>query len=107
MPNMPRRFPSPWSVDEQEECFVVRDSNGQALAHIYFEDEDSRRAILDRLTRSKARRITAKVAKSPTFVEAIEAKDHDKATRTVAEQFDTPMRDCFHISVRVIIRDDS
>jgi hypothetical protein len=29
-----RRFPPPWSVDEQPACFVVRDHNGQALAYI-------------------------------------------------------------------------
>ena len=33
----PRRFPPPWSVDEQEVCFIVRD-DGQALAYVYFED---------------------------------------------------------------------
>jgi hypothetical protein len=38
------RFPSPWSVDEQEACFTVRDANGQALAYVYFEDEPGRRA---------------------------------------------------------------
>ena len=30
-----RRFPPPWSVDEQEACFIVRDGNGQALAYVY------------------------------------------------------------------------
>jgi len=35
---MVRRFPPPWSVDEQSACFVVRDQNGQALAYVYFED---------------------------------------------------------------------
>jgi hypothetical protein len=25
-----RRFPPPWSVEEQAVCFVVRDHNGQA-----------------------------------------------------------------------------
>jgi hypothetical protein len=29
-----RRFPPPWSVEEQDACFVVRDANGQALAYI-------------------------------------------------------------------------
>ena len=31
---MTRRFPPPWSVDELEECFVVKDGAGQALAII-------------------------------------------------------------------------
>jgi hypothetical protein len=35
----PRRFPAPWSVEEQPACFVVRDHNGQALAYVYFEEE--------------------------------------------------------------------
>ena len=30
-----RRFPPPWSVEEQEACFVVRDHNGQQLAYVY------------------------------------------------------------------------
>src|SRR5262249_46661840 len=28
-----RRFPAPWSVEEQTACFVVRDNSGQALAY--------------------------------------------------------------------------
>jgi hypothetical protein len=28
----PRRFLSPWSVEEQDACFVVRDHDGQQLA---------------------------------------------------------------------------
>ncbi len=31
----PRRFPPPWSVDELA-YFIVKDKNGQALAHIFF-----------------------------------------------------------------------
>ena len=27
-----RRFPPPWSVEETDACFIVRDANGQALA---------------------------------------------------------------------------
>jgi len=30
-----RRFPLPWSVEEQPACFVVRDYSGQALAYVY------------------------------------------------------------------------
>ena len=44
MPPSQRRFPPPWSVDEQEACFIVRDANGQALAYVYFEDEPGLRA---------------------------------------------------------------
>jgi hypothetical protein len=32
-----RRFPPPWSVEETDACFIVRDANGQALAYVYFE----------------------------------------------------------------------
>jgi hypothetical protein len=34
-----RRFPPPWSAEETDACFIVRDANGQALAYVYFEDE--------------------------------------------------------------------
>jgi hypothetical protein len=27
----PRRFPPPWSIDELQACFVVKDSAGQKL----------------------------------------------------------------------------
>jgi hypothetical protein len=39
-----RRFPPPWSVEEQPACFVIRDHNRQQLADVYFEDEPGRRA---------------------------------------------------------------
>jgi hypothetical protein len=41
--SQPRRFPPPWSVDEMEACFVIRDHSGQKLAYVYFEDEPGRR----------------------------------------------------------------
>jgi hypothetical protein len=63
-----RRFPPPWSVDEQSACFVVRDQNGQALAYIYFEDESGRRSAARLLTRDEARRIAANIAKLPELL---------------------------------------
>jgi hypothetical protein len=39
-----RRFPPPWSVEEQSVCFVVRDHSGQQLAYVYFEGEPGRRS---------------------------------------------------------------
>jgi hypothetical protein len=42
--NSTRRFPPPWTVDEANAaCFIVKDSNGHALAYVYFEDEPGRR----------------------------------------------------------------
>jgi len=33
-----RRCPPPWSIDELDACFVVRDSSGQKLVYVYFEE---------------------------------------------------------------------
>jgi hypothetical protein len=38
-----RHFPEPWSVEELDACFVVKDLNGQALAYMYFEKEPRHR----------------------------------------------------------------
>ena len=35
----PRRFPPPWSIEEEAVCFIVRDATGKALGKFYFEDE--------------------------------------------------------------------
>ena len=33
-----RRFPPPWSVEEEKGWFCVRDHNGQQLAYVYFDN---------------------------------------------------------------------
>jgi hypothetical protein len=39
-----RRFPPPWSFEDNGACFIVTDSGGQKLAYVYFEDEPGRRS---------------------------------------------------------------
>jgi hypothetical protein len=34
----PRRFPPPWSAEETDACFTVRDHGVHALAYVYFAD---------------------------------------------------------------------
>jgi hypothetical protein len=34
-----RRFPPPWSVEDISAAFAVKDSAGQKLVYVYFEDE--------------------------------------------------------------------
>jgi hypothetical protein len=58
----PRRFTPPWTVEDIGACFVVKDSNGQKLAAVHWEEEPARRSTAKLLTRDEARRIAANVA---------------------------------------------
>jgi hypothetical protein len=49
-----RRFPPPWSVEELDACFIVKDSVGQKLVLVYFEDEPGRRIGAKLLTEDEA-----------------------------------------------------
>ena len=41
-----RRFPPSWSVEELNACFVVKDSSGQKLEYVYYEDELDYRVVV-------------------------------------------------------------
>jgi len=69
-----RHFPPPWSAEELDSCFVVKDANGQALAYMYFEKEPLRRfRRRELLTRDEAQRIAAIFAKLPELLGKPEA----------------------------------
>jgi hypothetical protein len=40
----PRSFPPPWTVEETEASFIVKDQAGRSLAYVYFEEEPGLRA---------------------------------------------------------------
>ena len=40
-----RRFTPPWTVDELDACFIVKDSTGQKLAFVYYYEDEPGPAI--------------------------------------------------------------
>jgi hypothetical protein len=52
MAALTRRFPPPWTVEELDACFVVRDVNGEVLAYVYCEE-----AAAKLLSKVAARRV--------------------------------------------------
>jgi len=63
-----RRFPPPWTVEELEACFVVKDSSGQKLGYFYFEEEPGRRSAAKLLTKDQARRMAVNFTKLPELL---------------------------------------
>lgn len=69
-----RRFPTPWTVDECTQSFIVRDADGFPVAYVYFTDYEQRAAVTDRMSRDEARRIAANMARLPEPLEETRAE---------------------------------
>ena len=63
-----RKFPPPWSVEEKSAHFAICDSNGRALAFVYFENESGRRSG-HLLSKDEARRIATQMARVPELLQ--------------------------------------
>ena len=63
-----RRFPPPWMTDDNGSCFIVKDADGHALAHAYYENQPGRRSAANLLTRDEARRMAIHIAKLPELL---------------------------------------
>ena len=63
-----RRFPAPWSVEDIDAAFVLKDGSGQKVAYVYYEEEPGRRSAAKLLTKEAARRIAVNIAKLPELL---------------------------------------
>jgi hypothetical protein len=60
-----RRCPPPWSVEERQACFIVKDRDEQALAYVYFEEEPGRRSAENLMSHDEAGALALNIAKLP------------------------------------------
>ncbi|MGD9540635.1 hypothetical protein [Methylocystis sp.] len=56
----------PLRIRKSGESFAVEDANGIALAYVYFEDEPTRRALVNRLSGADAKVVAQTIARALT-----------------------------------------
>jgi hypothetical protein len=83
----PRYFSAPWSVEEREASFVVRDAIGQPLSHCHFENGLARFWDRKQLTKDEARRIALSIANLPNMLpNSVDLVTSIESIRDAAEQ---------------------
>ncbi len=65
-----RHFPAPWRADKIVGGYVVRDSNGQALAYIYSRENAADAQQFNELTSDEGERVAMIFAKLPELLGA-------------------------------------
>ena len=65
-----RDFPAPWIVEDHLACFIVSDANGQALAHIYYEEMPGQEPGAKPLSKDEVRKIAMNFARLPELLRA-------------------------------------
>jgi hypothetical protein len=84
----PRHFPPPWSVEEQEERFVIKDATGRIISQCCFGNQLMRLWSTKQLTRDEARRMAASIANLPGLLfNSIDAAASLKLIRDAVEQW--------------------
>jgi hypothetical protein len=63
-----RHFPPPWSVEEQEESFVIKDARGQIISQCCFGNQLTRLWSMRELTKDEARRLATSIANLPRLL---------------------------------------
>ena len=66
----PRRFPPPWSIEERQESFIVKDAKGQQIAYLYF-DEAAAADVDEAAVADEAFLIAVNIAKLPSVLRQI------------------------------------
>jgi len=64
-----KRYPSPWRVQENPECYAVVDDNNQTLAYVYFEDEPIRQMTMKRIGKGDAYQLARAISRIPRMLQ--------------------------------------
>ena len=67
---VPRRFPPPWTAEDDGACFIVRDGNRQSPTSITSIRSQGAAQTANLVTREEAEDLAANIAKLPELLKA-------------------------------------